>query len=183
MRSPIVTMLSTSTLALAAAIALAQGQGGPPPNRGEAAARPRPLIDTTLDVNGDEIIDAGEIANAPTSLKKLDSDGDGLISLKECVPPRPGGQSEPARHGGPLGQTAAGSAGVASDGRPRPPIFAVLDVNGDGILDASEIANAAAMLKKLDKNGDGQLAPDEYRPPRPRGHADDPSLGGAPGPR
>jgi hypothetical protein len=44
-----------------------------------------------------------------------------------------------------------------------------LDANGDGIIDEKEIANASAALKKLDKNGDGKLTPDELRPPRPEG--------------
>ena len=45
----------------------------------------------------------------------------------------------------------------------------VLDTNHDGILSADEIANASASLKKLDKNGDGQLTEDELRPPPPPG--------------
>ena len=32
-----------------------------------------------------------------------------------------------------------------------------LDANGDGVIEASEIANASAALKTLDKNGDGKL--------------------------
>lgn len=44
------------------------------------------------------------------------------------------------------------------------PIFAALDVNGDGIIDSQEIAMAAESLKKLDRNGDGQITEDEVRP-------------------
>ncbi|HTI73112.1 MAG TPA: phospholipid-binding protein, partial [Candidatus Limnocylindria bacterium] len=44
-----------------------------------------------------------------------------------------------------------------------------LDLNHDGVIDADEIAQASASLKKLDKNGDGKLTPDELRPPRPAG--------------
>ena len=51
--------------------------------------------------------------------------------------------------------------------RPRPPIIAALDLNHDGIISADEIAKAPESLKRLDKNGDGQLTPDELRPPRP----------------
>ncbi|MGC3990560.1 MAG: hypothetical protein QM796_12940 [Chthoniobacteraceae bacterium] len=56
------------------------------------------------------------------------------------------------------------------DGRPHPhhppsPLVMALDVNKDGVIDATEIANAAAELKTLDKNGDGQLTPDEFGPP------------------
>ena len=50
--------------------------------------------------------------------------------------------------------------------RPPPPIIAALDLNRDGVISADEIAKAADSLKKLDKNGDGQLTPDEWRPPR-----------------
>ena len=53
--------------------------------------------------------------------------------------------------------------------RPPPPIIAALDLNHDGIISADEIAKASESLKKLDKNGDGQLTPDELRPPRPEG--------------
>jgi len=53
--------------------------------------------------------------------------------------------------------------------RPPPPIIAALDLNHDGVISADEIAKAAESLKKLDKNGDGQLTPDELRPPRPEG--------------
>jgi len=54
----------------------------------------------------------------------------------------------------------------------KPPISkleSALDVNGDGTLDAGEIANSPVSLKKLDTNGDGQLIADELRPsPPPR---------------
>ncbi len=47
------------------------------------------------------------------------------------------------------------------------PLMQALDANHDGVIDAEEISNAPAALKTLDKNGDGQLTPDELRPPRP----------------
>ena len=52
---------------------------------------------------------------------------------------------------------------------PPPPLMAALDANHDGVIDAVEIDNASAALRKLDKNGDGQLTIDEIRPPRPAG--------------
>jgi hypothetical protein len=50
---------------------------------------------------------------------------------------------------------------------PPLPLVMALDVNHDGVIDASEIANASAALKTLDTNGDGQLTKDEYLPPHP----------------
>jgi hypothetical protein len=44
-----------------------------------------------------------------------------------------------------------------------------LDANKDGIIGADELKNAAAALKPLDKNGDGELTPEELRGPRPSG--------------
>ncbi len=66
-----------------------------------------------------------------------------------------------------------GPPGGGPDGprhhRPPPlPLLLALDVNHDGIIDSNEIANASAELLTLDKNGDGQLTPDEYLPPRPK---------------
>ena len=50
--------------------------------------------------------------------------------------------------------------------RPMSPVIAALDANKDGEIDATEMANVAAALKTLDKNGDGKLSGDEIRPPR-----------------
>ncbi len=53
--------------------------------------------------------------------------------------------------------------------RPRMPLIEALDPDQDGIIDAEEIAKASESLKKLDRNGDGKLTPDEFRPQRPTG--------------
>jgi hypothetical protein len=39
-----------------------------------------------------------------------------------------------------------------------------LDANGDGTIDAWELENATLLLRKLDRNGDGRLTPDELNP-------------------
>jgi Ca2+-binding EF-hand superfamily protein len=46
----------------------------------------------------------------------------------------------------------------------RSPAFQALDADGDGVISATELANAGASLKSLDKNGDGKLTEDEVRP-------------------
>jgi hypothetical protein len=59
------------------------------------------------------------------------------------------------------------------DGPPPPPpgrgdaIRAALDVNGDHELDADEIKNASENLAKADRNGDGRIDHEEFRPPMP----------------
>src|SRR4051812_28082864 len=60
--------------------------------------------------------------------------------------------------------------GPGRDGMTRMnPLMTALDTNNDGVIDAQEIANASAALKKLDKNGDGKLTQDELRPALPGG--------------
>ena len=59
-----------------------------------------------------------------------------------------------------------GGPGGGPGNRPVPPLMAALDKNKDGVIDAEEIAAAAASLKTLDKNGDGKLTMEELRPAR-----------------
>lgn len=49
--------------------------------------------------------------------------------------------------------------------RPRL-VFQALDLDHDGILSAAEIQSAPASLRTLDRNGDGEIAPDELEPRR-----------------
>lgn len=64
-----------------------------------------------------------------------------------------------------------GRRGPRGPGGPAP--LARFDANKDGTLDASEIAAAGTVLKGLDKNGDGVITPDEFRPERPANATDD----------
>ncbi len=76
-------------------------------------------------------------------------------------------------HGPRGGQGGAGGPGGPPGGEgfrpPLPLIIRALDVNGDGVIDADEIANAVKVLKSLDKNGEGRLTREEYIGPRPNG--------------
>ena len=68
------------------------------------------------------------------------------------------GAQEPPRGGGPGGP----GRGFA--------IFAALDTDHDNTLSAAEIDAASAVLKQMDKNGDGQVAAEEFpAPPAGRG--------------
>lgn len=49
------------------------------------------------------------------------------------------------------------------------PLFAALDANHDGVIDPTEMGNAAAVLKSLDRNGDRLVTSDELFPRQSRG--------------
>ena len=178
-------------LGVSAGAVLAQDAGGPPPPDGPGGPgmngrRPPPPLMLALDVNHDGVIDADEIANAPTALKALDKNGDGKLTQDELRPPRPenapnGDANNPPRWDGPGG--GRGGPPGANGRRPPDPLMQALDVNHDGVIDADEIANAPAALKMLDANGDGKLTRDELRPPRtPQDGGPESGYGRPPGP-
>jgi hypothetical protein len=152
-----------------------------------------PLV-AALDVNRDGTLDAAELSNAPAALKRLDANSDGQLSREEFAPRRPGRPGQPPPPPAPDGASDAETPAPGTPGqippplRPAPPFMAALDVDHNSVLDADEIANAAAALLTLDTNQDGQLTPDEYRPsPRhagPRGGHSEQGQGAQPrGPR
>jgi Ca2+-binding EF-hand superfamily protein len=109
-----------------------------------------------LDADQDLTISRWEIVTAPGALRRLDIDHDGKLNPEEC--------------GFSMG---AGSEVVADSQFVRRarfefmranPVLAALDANHDGEISETEISNSAAALKKLDKNGDGILTPDEVIP-------------------
>jgi hypothetical protein len=91
-----------------------------------------------------------------------------VVNAQDADGPPPDNQNPPHQgHGGPGGPD--GPRGMNGHRPPPSPVMEALDANHDGVIDADEIANAPAALKKLDKNGDGKLTPDELRPHRPQG--------------
>jgi hypothetical protein len=196
------------TLSASAVIAQPPAGDQPPPGKdgpqGDRQHRPPPPIIAALDTDKDGTISATEIDSAPDSLKKLDKNGDGKLTMDELRPPRPDGDNQkgpgdnqqppknnkpgagkdgpkggggqrkgPAQDAPPGGKQTpspdgSGQGGPQGGKRPAPPIIAALDTDKDGVISADEIANASASLRTLDKNGDGQLTPDEYRPEPPK---------------
>jgi hypothetical protein len=91
-------------------------------------------------------------------------------ALYAQMPPRQpgGGQQGQGQGGGPGGPQ--GGPGGPQGGMHRPPpcpIVVALDANHDHVISAEEMQNAPQALKSLDRNGDGQLTPDEFAPPPP----------------
>ncbi len=70
---------------------------------------------------------------------------------------------------GPGGPDGSGNAPMRRNRPPLPLVIRALDANHDGVVDADEIANAATVLKTLDKDGDGKLSIPELMGPPPQG--------------
>jgi len=156
MKTKMKTTLALLALGASALAASAQDNNGslPPNGPGPCGHHPPPLpLVMALDINHDGVINSNEIANASAVLKTLDKNGDGQLTADEYLPPRP---------------AQMGDANGKQHRPPPSPVIAALDANQDGVIDASEIANASAALLTLDKNGDGQLTRDEFCPPPPR---------------
>lgn len=105
---------------------------------------------STLDENGDGVIDMYELTRASGSLRRTDRNHDGFLDAREC-----GYRQEVPR---PVFLQAEREFMSAH------PALAALDSNGDGRIDRGEMEAAAKALRKLDRNHDGALAAIELIP-------------------
>ncbi len=124
-----------------------------PPPRGDRRPPPVPPLIAVFDTNHDQELSADEIQAAADVLKKFDKSRDGKITLEELRLPPPNDKRDPKD--------------PPPDKPPVPPLIAALDVDHDGTISAPELADAPESLKTLDKNGDGELSPEELRPNGP----------------
>ncbi len=113
---------------------LADAAGGGAPNTLFAA----------LDIDGDGVVSKVELRRAMASLKKLDADNDGSLTLAEC--------------GG--GVAAAGGAAPVANNDQAQWLERIMakDKNADGRLTPEELTeNEKQMLRDADQNGDGAI--------------------------
>ena len=121
----------------------------------------------TFDADEDGVLDAAELPSQFLSLlARADADGDGAAGEAEILALLTA-EAEPA----PEPETdddqeeSVEAGGDGEPARPRIPLMAVLDADGDGTVSAAEIASAPRSLRALDTDGDGRLAQEELRPP------------------
>ena len=128
----------------------ADNTANPPAANGAAAAN---KLFAALDLDGDGIISKAELRKAIVSLKKLDTDNDGQLTMAEC------GIGTDA-NGNP---TADANAGANANGVANDPTLN--GANGAANTAFSGRRNdAMAGFLALDKNHDGKLTPDEVPP-------------------
>jgi hypothetical protein len=135
------------------AIATAQeGRGG---GRGRF---PGPNVGfTTLDLNGDGVLDSQEIDSAPASLAKLDKNSDGQITTDEARPPMMEGRGR----GGRGGQEESAPTNMVEE---TVKTLMAFDANGDGKLSKSELPERfQGIFDRGDADKDGFLTPEEIR--------------------
>ncbi|MDE1163756.1 MAG: EF-hand domain-containing protein [Acidobacteriaceae bacterium] len=154
----------------------------------EIAASSKSLL--TLDTNGDGQITSDELSSRPENagasaedlvkqLMAFDKNGDGVLtpdelparmqSLFERADTNKDGKLTPdeiramaRKQGMPTGRQS--EPGKAEGMFRMDPLLNTLDANHDGVIEADEIAAAPKALLALDKNGDGEITPDEMKP-------------------
>ena len=160
-----------ATLAATALTATAQKHD----RRGDRRPPPPPAVVAVIDADHDGTISEEELSGAAEALAKLDENGDGALTPDELrlpPPPKaPKGDGEDEGEGGGQGRPP----------RPHlPPVIAALDTDKDGTISAAELEAAPESLKALDKDGDGELSPEELRPQGMPPHGGGPRGGGRP---
>ncbi|HEX4416232.1 MAG TPA: hypothetical protein VH107_21545 [Lacipirellulaceae bacterium] len=198
-------LLCTALVFLSAATASAQFNKNSPPARGEkkppaeangttageknaagadkvadaaalTAAHANKLF-AALDLDGDGIISKVELRKAIVSLKKLDADNDGQLTMVECGITDANGQPVAEANSGanangaannPNGNAAgangAGNAAFTGRNNDAMGLFLQMDANHDGKLSRDEVPQQMLpMLAHADLNGDGFIDANEFQ--------------------
>lgn len=147
-----------------------EGRGG---GRGEGAKGPKvpdaeppsaeELTATLMmfDADHDGKLQKSEVPERLQGLfERGDTNHDGVLTREEII------KLAEANRQAALGGGGGGGRGGGKGGPPDM-AFQALDTDHNGEISAEEINNAAALLRTLDKNGDGQITEDEVTPNPP----------------
>jgi Ca2+-binding EF-hand superfamily protein len=132
-----------------------------------------------LDLDGDGIISKAELRKAIVSLKKLDTDNDGQLTMAECgIATDANGQpvadanaagnpnaagNDPNQNAAGAGVNGAGNTAFNGRGNDAMGLFFQLDTNHDGRLTRDEVPpQMMGALAHADLNGDGAIDAAEF---------------------
>ena len=110
----------------------------------------QPLL-KILDQDGDGLLSTDEIQSSAISLKAADKNSDGVLSPAETKITFPAGKKSPP-----------GFVGKIIKNPRVQPLVNVIDRNGDWTIDADEIYNSTAAIRRLDHDGDWSLSKREF---------------------
>jgi Ca2+-binding EF-hand superfamily protein len=137
------------------------GAGSPDATQGPEGGGDVKRLFSRLDKNGDGKVTLDEVPEERRPrierwIRRADKDGDKALSLEEFTAAwrqgRPGEDRPESGRRPPF---------PSDRGLPFPSLFSALDSDHDGKLSAAEISAASEVIRKLDKNADGFVTPDE----------------------
>lgn len=146
--------------------------GGGPGGPGGGGASPEDTVATMLqfDKNGDGALQKNEVPERMQGIfARGDANQDGVLTRDELLQAAQKQSQQAASRGG--GGERRGPGGF--DGERRgpgggmmrfDPVMRALDTDQDGAITSAEWSKAPQVLAQFDRNGDGQLTPDELRP-------------------
>jgi Ca2+-binding EF-hand superfamily protein len=129
--------------------------GKRPEGKKPSGERPADPIGKAIDSDGNHVISAAELANAPVALLALDADKDGKLSKGECGHKKSGEQRGRATRMAMLDKDKDGKISKEEAGERLGDRFAEMDKNTDGFIDKEEM-KAMRGAGKSDGKAGGQ---------------------------
>jgi Ca2+-binding EF-hand superfamily protein len=126
--------------------------------RGGAGLTPEAL--RRFDANGDGKVERSEYPGSDARFEQLDRNGDGVLTAADIGPP-PAGRGE-----GPLPGPLPPAVTPGPGG-----LFEAMDRDRNGKISREEFTGTDEEWRRLDRNGDGWITPEESGPPPPAGGA------------